>query len=690
MVCVVGVLLVVIAGWQTASATAALPDGRGYELVSAADKNGGDVMGDPARIRIADDGSAVGYPSLTSFGDVVGSGVAAEYLAVRDPAAGGQGWRTHAISPPQPALSFKGIVSGLEPRYQQEFSTDLRKGVVLGWRPLTDAPAVENVANLYLRDDLRTPSGGNYHLITACPACISPFGTDQLAIFPQFLASTPNLDRLLFESALNLTDEAIGASQKLYQWDEATDTVTLVGILPDGRPAVDSAAGAGHGAFAHPWAISEDGTKVFFTTLTGRVTDVYMRLDGTSTIKLNRSEATAPDPPQSVRYKAASENGERVFFTTTERLTDDTPVTGNTKVYMYDTTLPDSDHNLTLINVDRTLSVPEIADAKDVAGASADGRTVYFTASSQFVAGQPPLRTSTGMFVWHDGEVRFLSNVPPEDETGIGDGRDKNVRVSASGDLVYRSSEPFGPNGYDHGSCINALTGACVQVYVYSIATHTLRCASCNPSGAPGRASASTDAFVNAGGAATAGHSNRVITDDGRYVFFTTGDALVPQDSNGKQDAYEYDTQTGTVSLISSGQDPSDSYYMETSPDGRDALFITRERLVGWDRDSSYDLYDARVGGGLPEPTPEAPACTGEACRGSLAAAPLFEGAASAATRTAGNLAGKLRSRRARATNRRRCRTSHTRKRSGRTAKCIRRTKAHKTRRHTIAIRSVR
>jgi hypothetical protein len=142
--------------------------------------------------------------------------------------------------------------------------------------------------------------------------------------------------------------------------------------------------------------------------------------------------------------------------------------------------------------------------------------------------------------------------------------------------------------------------------------------------------------------------------------------------------------------LISSGQDPSDSYYMETSPDGRDALFITREQLVGWDHDQSYDLYDARVGGGLPEPTPQTPACAGEACRGPLAAAPVFEGAASAATRTAGNLAGKLRARRARATSRRRCRTSHTRKRSVRSVKCARRIKAHKTRRHTTATRSDR
>jgi hypothetical protein len=684
MVCVAA-LMVMTATWQATRAAAALPDGRGYELVSAADKNGGDVMGDPARIRIADDGSAVGYPSLTGFGDVVGSGVASEYLAVRDSATGGQGWWTHAISPPQPALAFRAIVSGLEPRYEQEFSTDLTKGVVLGWRPLTDAPAVENVANLYLRNDLRTPGGGSYQLMTACPACITPFSAEQLASFPQFLAATPNLERMLFESPLNLTDEATGSSQKLYQWDEATDTVTLQGILPDGSPAVDSAAGGGHGAYPHLRAISEDGSKVCFTVLTGRVTDVYMRVDGTSTIKLNRSEARSPDPPQSARYQTASKNGERVFFTTTERLTDDTPVDGISKLYMYDATRSDTDSNLTFINVDNEPNDSASGGAQSIAGASDDGHTIYFTAGGQLVAGQPPVLAGAGMFAWRDGEISFLSEVPAEDSVGLGDGRGKTARVSASGDLVYRSSELLGPNGYDHGRCGDTQTGACAQVYVYSIATHTLRCASCNPSGAPGGSSALTTAIVNPGGSSTAGHLSRVITEDGRFVFFTTADALVAGDSNGKKDAYEYDTETGQVSLISSGQDPADSYYMGTSPDGRDALFITRERLVGWDQDSSYDLYDARVGGGLPEPTPQAPACTGEACRGSLAAAPLAASIASATTRTAGNLAGQLRTRRTRPGSRR-CRTRHTRKRAARAARCTK-AKHRKTRPHGAATR---
>ena len=54
---------------------------------------------------------------------------------------------------------------------------------------------------------------------------------------------------------------------------------------------------------------------------------------------------------------------------------------------------------------------------------------------------------------------------------------------------------------------------------------------------------------------------------------------------------------------------------MDASPDGSDVFFVTRERLLGWDNDASYDLYDARVGGGFPEPAPEPDPCQGDSCR---------------------------------------------------------------------------
>jgi hypothetical protein len=121
-------------------------------------------------------------------------------------------------------------------------------------------------------------------------------------------------------------------------------------------------------------------------------------------------------------------------------------------------------------------------------------------------------------------------------------------------------------------------------------------------------------------------HLSRPLSSDGRWAFFNSPDALVPGDVNGRVDAYEYDFETGRVGLLSSGRASSDSYFLDASASGRDVFFVTRERLVGWDVDASYDLYDARVGGGFPEPVIPPAACQGDACK-TGAAVPVAPGA---------------------------------------------------------------
>jgi hypothetical protein len=124
-----------------------------------------------------------------------------------------------------------------------------------------------------------------------------------------------------------------------------------------------------------------------------------------------------------------------------------------------------------------------------------------------------------------------------------------------------------------------------------------------------------------AGGAAVTFHLNHALSDDGRRAFFSSGEVLVPQDTNGKWDAYEYDVADGSVHLLSSGSDPSNSYFMDASRKGDDAFILTRERLVGWDIDGGYDLYDARVGGGVPDPVAKI-VCVGDTCQGPVSPVP--------------------------------------------------------------------
>jgi hypothetical protein len=118
--------------------------------------------------------------------------------------------------------------------------------------------------------------------------------------------------------------------------------------------------------------------------------------------------------------------------------------------------------------------------------------------------------------------------------------------------------------------------------------------------------------------------SGHFLSNDGRYVFFSTRDALVPGDVNGVEDTYEYDTQTGEVSLLSSGTDGNGSYFSDASPDGSNVLIVGRTSYLRQDPDSLIDAYDVRVNGGFPQPPPSVGGCVGDECQGVPSAAPTF------------------------------------------------------------------
>jgi hypothetical protein len=136
-----------------------------------------------------------------------------------------------------------------------------------------------------------------------------------------------------------------------------------------------------------------------------------------------------------------------------------------------------------------------------------------------------------------------------------------------------------------------------------------------------------------------------MMSDDGEFVFFTSRDALVAEDVNGAvQDVYQW--HQGVRDLISSGRASVDDVLIGPSGSGNDIFFITSERLVGWDTDRNTDVYDARVGGGFPEPLPDAPPCEGaETCHAEGTSSPLVTGAGSAVHRGPGNQAEKTKPR---------------------------------------------
>ena len=130
----------------------------------------------------------------------------------------------------------------------------------------------------------------------------------------------------------------------------------------------------------------------------------------------------------------------------------------------------------------------------------------------------------------------------------------------------------------------------------------------------------------------------RPLADGGR-VFFQTSEALVPADTNGQLDVYEY--EGGQVSLISSGTSSFESNLEGASESGDDVFFRSDQALVPQDtQEGQIVIYDARVAGGFAE-LPSPPACTtADACRTAVSAQPSVYGAPASQTFSGvGNLA---------------------------------------------------
>jgi hypothetical protein len=272
------------------------------------------------------------------------------------------------------------------------------------------------------------------------------------------------------------------------------------------------------------------------------------------------------------------------------------------------------------------------------------------------------------------------------------------ARASADGShLAFLSAARLTP--YDNTDVASPLPcgvaegsreGVCdAEAYVYEADQEALRCVSCNPSGArpQGRLAAGLAVAELAQRAAASIpaaedqlHAPRVLSGDGRRLFFDSFDALLPRDTNGAEDVYEWESAAGEeacaekgadlyveaaggcLSLISSGESPQDSQFAEASPSGDDVFFTTTTSLLPQDP-GLIDVYDARVEGGFAQPSATA-ACEGEACQGP-AAPPNDPTPASAGFRGAGNVkkAAKARCAKGKARRRGRCVAKHKRAR---------------------------
>lgn len=701
-----GAICLVVMAAMVAGAAAALPDGRRYELVSPPGKNGADVTALSAKAHVATDGARVTYTALGAFGDVPGTSVDVQYLSRRDGSAGTSGWSTRGIGPRQEGSTYDAVALGNHPTFEAAFTPDLASAIYRSWRPLTDSENEEGVANLYRLDDLAVSSP----LATLLTSAATPLADLDPALFRMFLinafaGASADLRHVLFESPWNLVgDGSFNFAPSLYEHAEGVG-VRLVGWIPDGTdvacddvsgPRCVAAATSQAGLSATSFFYSErmmsaDGERIAFQVPGGSVSGaVYMRIGGTRTVQINASEKASPESPGTAQIWDMATDGSRVFFTTSEGLVDGDDG-GESDLYMYE---PDASAGERLTR----LSVSETADphsVHSVIGASDDGRYVYFASGGQLVDGEPAV-DAVGLYVWHDGELAFIGrfadvnsvliNTPlTQWNFGI---RIRTARITPDGRhllFMLNTDEGFrgrgGFAGFEHGSSCSFEGPACRELYLYSADSGRLVCATCNQLTGVAGGDAITDPQVGAAVSITTQHLSNALTADGRRVFFSSSDALVTEDTNGKWDAYEYDVATGTVHLLSSGKSTADSYFIEASATGDDVFFVTRERLLGWDVDDNYDLYDARVGGGFPEPVAAAPVCTGDTCRAAFAPQPAGKAPASSPYRGKGDASGRLR-------RHRRCRGRAVLRRVRGKRKCVKRRAHRRVRRSARSERS--
>jgi hypothetical protein len=562
-----------------------LPDARGWEMVSPADKNGGGVAAPESiakggTLQAAAQGGSATYSSSSSFAGGAGAPPASQYIATRTEGS----WSTRNITVPIFSASYD-IAKGGAP--YRLFSTDLTRGLLLNGKgcrgeatgcpvpnptlPGTDAPA--GFQDYYLRT---TSSGGFEALLGPSETGLSGQSASQFEVI--LAGASPDLAHVILSSCAKLSASATSGcpgEASLYEFSSGAGALKLLNASPG---ATLAALGAN--------AVSTDGARVYLY----EAGSLFVR-DGST---LKQADAGAEGGGT---FELASADGSLAYFAKGGDL------------YRYGTV------------ANTATKLTTTADVQGVLGAATNGANLYYLrATGLYRCAAANSAAANGC----DTATKIASAADSSDyppATGT-------ARITDDGTkLLFVSTTPLedhAGNTYDNTDLGSGEPDS--EVYLYDAATG-LACVSCNPTnGRPIGPSSIPGAIQN--GAGSSAYEPRVLVDDGKRVFFDSGDAIAPTDTNtfgaggaGVPDAYQWEAQGegsctregGCTALLSSGRDATPSLFGDASADGSDAYFLTGSSLVGEDP-GAVDLYDARIGGGFAEPSPPIP-CEGDSCQ---------------------------------------------------------------------------
>jgi hypothetical protein len=466
-------------------------------------------------------------------------------------------------------------------------SADLSKAFVVSNRQLTQG-GVKNGTNLYI-SDLRT---GAYTLVgsTEDPRAFETFATIQA--YNKFIYGNADFTTVIFASRVPLLPGVSGSA--IYRWSETAGLQLESTVAGGGLPA--SSAGVEPRFFGYLRSVSDDSSRDYYVLSgpnrgeAGESVGVYLRENGRARpISVSRRPGD-PDTPVFGEFLGTGRDGRYAYFASSVPLTDD-GAEGEGGIYRYDA----ANNELMYIGA----SVGSFGTQLAPLGVSDDGLTFYFLDDS-------------GNIDVLKGDV--LRHVP-----GLNPGQIGQANLTPDGRYLTFSYE--------------AEPGRQQPISVYDYATGETSCASCLPDGVdPGGASFPESDHI-------AGNETPRNIDSQGDVFFQTTSALLPSDTNGLSDVYEYN-HDGALRLVSPGSAAFPAHFAEVSADGRDVYFTTAQGLVGQDTDRATDIYDARIGGGLPSqnPNPERQ-CVGEGCSAVSAGPPGLT--ASGSETTAGRAPSK-------------------------------------------------
>jgi hypothetical protein len=599
-----------------------LPDCRAYEMVSPLDKAGGDIrvlettLGALAVLeQSSDSGEKLAYGSVRSFGGAASSPFTSQYIARR---VAGKEWETHPIDSPRgrPVL---GTIQQFETEFRA-FSANLCDAwqTTFAEPPLGEG-GLAGYPNLYRRTDELCSEDGAGHYEALAPIEPPKGLPPGQKLGMKLLGVSADGEHAVFLANDKLAEGGGKGQRQLYE-SVRGEAPHFACILPGGGAVSVSCTGGSVEGGGEPGAqigrISSNGERIFWSTPGRGEGKIYVRIGGTQTVAVSQAGEEESGMSASWFWGAAADGSKAIFSTLH-------PEAGVSDLYEFD--------------VDTEETHPIAEGVLGVLGISEDANRVYF-ASSEVLSGEETnsngdkAQAGKANLYLHEagkGSSEFIGTLSEADlNRAVSSAWYGNHTSRVSPDGAHAAFVSVAPlTGYDNKGAQSGK--ATEEIYRYDATTNELSCVSCNPSGARPAGPATIPFWESPM------HAARVLSDDGRRLYFQSADALTARDSNGRIDVYQWEeagaggcevsdadfspSAGGCVELVSSGQSPLDSRFVESSPSGDDVFFATGASLLPQDF-GVFDIYDARVGGGLPIPPTPPPPCEGDACHAQIPA----------------------------------------------------------------------